>query len=204
MHSAELQRDLSRTANELGPARYVTDAYKEFEGENYTFEGLVESIMAECKQTFKKHEELGADEFTEDETFRTLVTEMLDVKTMAKSKLQLWLQDPSRYIMNLENVSMHDAHQQLLGFLRKRMQRGDAREKRASVIEMCKLKGLLDQSVDGMHGMKQWETRLICAAADGISSNDLELLLEAGSVRSQGAGQELTCSEASAKSSSSL
>jgi ankyrin repeat protein len=193
----ELQRDLSHTANELGLVRYVSEFYKEHGGKNYTPEGLVKNIMTECHQIFKEHDQVKADDFAKDETFRRLVTVMLDVKTMAKSKLRLWLEDSGQCIRNLEDVSLHDAHQQLLGFLRKRMQHGDAQERRASVIDICKLRGLLDQGVDDMHGMKQWETRLISAAADGISSNDLELLLEAGSVRSQRAGQELTSSGAS-------
>ena len=48
-------------------------------------------------------------------------------------------------------------------------------------MQICKLKGLLDTSVDGTHGLKQWGTRLVSAAAEGVSSYDFELLLEAGS-----------------------
>ncbi len=187
----EIKRDLTRTSSLQGPKRYVTDFYKKFQGKDYTHEGLVENILAECKKKLETHGELGADEFAKDGTYRTLVTEMLNVKMMAESKLTLWLQDPSRCIMHLEDVSIKDAHQQLLGFLRKRMQHEGANARKLTVMQICKLKGLLDTSVDDSNGLKLWEERLMSAAAEGISSNDLNLLLEAGSVKSPGVSQAL-------------
>jgi ankyrin repeat protein len=189
----ELQRDLSQMCNQMGPARYATDVYKEFRGKKYTCESLLENIMAECKQKLQTHEELEADEFAKDEIFRRLVTEMLDVKTMAMSKLRLWLEDSSRYILTMEKIPIRDAHKQLLGYLKKRMQHENPHARRLTVMQICKLKGLLDTSVDGTHGLKQWGTRLVSAAAEGVSSYDFELLLEAGS----GEHHKLTSSAAS-------
>jgi hypothetical protein len=194
----ELERDLARMCRELDPARYALDTFKDDEGKHYTCEGLAKNIMAECKRKLQAHEELGAEEFAKDETFRRMVTEMLDVKTMAKSKLTLWLEDRSQYIIILEDVSIKDAHQQLLAFLSRRMQHEEPDTRRLTATQMCKLKGLLDRSVDdSSDGLDLWKTRLMSAAAEGISSNDLELLLEAGSVRRLGEGQEVTCSGAS-------
>ncbi len=194
----ELESDLARMCRELGPSRYALDIFKEHEGKHYTREGLAKNIMAECKRKLQAHEELGAEEFAKDEIFCRLVTEMLDVITMAKSKLTLWLEDPSQYILVVEKISIKDAHQQLLAFLSRRMQHEEPDARRLTATQICKLKGLLDRSVDdSSDGWKLWETRLMSAAAGGISSNDLELLLEAGSVRRLGAGQEVTCSGAS-------
>jgi hypothetical protein len=175
----ELQRDLSRTANELGPSRYATKFFKKFQNKVSTCESLFESIMAECVQRFQKHKEMEADQFARDETFCSLVTEMLDVKTMAKSKFRLWLEDQNISIMNLEHTSINDAHQQLLGFLRNRMKQENLNDRRLTALEICKLKGLVVNIADDEDCLKQWETRLTSAVAEGISSNDLELLLEA-------------------------
>jgi hypothetical protein len=196
----ELQRDLVKECEERGgPLKYAADPYKRFRGKEYTCESLIENIMAECKLKFEKHDQLGAEDFAEDETFRSLVTEMLNVRTMAMSKLRLWLEDPSRYIMSLDTVCISDAHQQLLGFLRKRMQHEDPKKRADTVLQICKLKGLLDRDVDGVDGLNHWETRLISAAAEGMSRNNLELLLEAGSVKRHGEVVDMTSSEASDK-----
>jgi ankyrin repeat protein len=175
----ELQRDLSSTSNELGPARYATDFFKESGGKVYTCEGFVENIMSECKQRLHKHEKLVAGVFAEDETFRSLVTEMLDVKTMAKSKFRLWLDDPRQCISYMEDISINDAHQQLLGFLKKRMQNEDLNARRDTAVKICKLRGILGEIDHEQNDLGQWETRLTSAAAEGIRSNDLKLLLVA-------------------------
>jgi hypothetical protein len=119
---------------------------------------------------------------------------MLDVKTMAKSKLRLWLADPSQCIMHLEDVSIKDAHQQLLGFMRKRMQHEEPHDRRATAAEICKLKGLLDTNVEGADDLMEWGTRLISAAAEEISGNDLELLLQACGLAKKDEGPQLCLS----------
>jgi hypothetical protein len=63
-------------------------------------------------------------------------------------------------------------------------------DRRCTAHKICKLKGLLDKDLDDVHFMEQWGTRLISAAVRGISNNDMELLLEAGSVQSQGEALE--------------
>jgi hypothetical protein len=50
---------------------------------------MISLILYECKQVLERHGGIEATEFASDETFRHLVTEMLDVKTMAKSKVKL-------------------------------------------------------------------------------------------------------------------
>jgi ankyrin repeat protein len=190
----ELQRDLSRMCTDEGPSRYAKEFYKERrEDMDKTLEGFVKKIMEECKKKFDEHEDRGSEEFAEDETFRSLVTEMLNVKTMAKSKLRLWLQDSGKCIEELYGVSINDAHQQLLGFLKKRMQHEGPGGRQLTALEICKLRGLLDKSVDDGHG-------LISAAAEGVSSVDLELLLEARGLTSQGQSHDLVLIQALWKS----
>jgi len=118
---------------------------------------------------------MGADSFTRDETFRSLVTEMLHVKAAACSKFRLWLEDPSQAIMLLQKVSLRDAHRQLLSFFHKRMAHEDVSARMLTAMEICKLRGLLDAFAQE----EDVEARLSYAAAEGVGSDDLLLLIEA-------------------------
>jgi ankyrin repeat protein len=181
----ELQLDLSRTCQKHGTLRLKNDFYKTFNGKIFTPEGLVQSILEQCKRRLKVHEDIKEEMFAKDETFRRLVTEMLNVKTMAKSKLKLWLEDPSQCIMNLESVSLRDAHRKLVGFLGKRMLSQNKDASRETAVEICRLKGLIDKSVEEVDDLEQGETKLVSASADGVSATDLELLLECGGCNQQ-------------------
>jgi hypothetical protein len=140
----ELQRDLSRTCQEMGAARLAMDV----QGKEFKCELLVENILEQCRKMFEAHKETKEDVFTNDEAFRGLVNEMLDVKTMAKSKLQLWIEDTSQSVTKVEALSLSDAHQELLSFLHKRMLAEDKDAKAKTAMEICRITGLADKSVE--------------------------------------------------------
>ncbi len=171
----ELERDLWRACSKKDPSRLAKDAFSVSYGWKHSCEDLVQNILDECKQTLERHDKMKAEHFTNDEVFRCMVTEMLDVKKMAESKLNLWFEDTSQYIVSLLKVSLRDAHQQLLSFLRKQMlhEVNGTTNRQDTAMKLCRLKGLLDKSPDDIRA------RLTCAAADGISSSDMELLIEA-------------------------
>ncbi len=110
-------------------------------------ENLQKNILGACQQAFVRHNKMKASEFAKDETFRQLVTEMLDVKRMAKSTLRLWLEDQSQNLYSVQFLSLDDAHQQLLGFLKKKMPHAEGNERRVTAMDICKLRGMLDKDL---------------------------------------------------------
>ncbi len=179
----ELKRDLDQICQEMCAAmrleseRFQSDGHKRF----YTVGRLVEQILYQGKRRLETHGRTSSDAFAKDETFRRMVTEMLDTKTMAKSKLKLWLRDHSQSIKAICNMTLKDAHRHYLSFLRRRLL-GNNEAKRETALEICKLKGLVENSVDERDedDSDTGETKLSSASADGVGADDLELLLEAG------------------------
>ena len=196
----ELQRDLFSIIQEHGDDRLEKDFYRQFRGKHFTCEGLLQNIMGQCQLRLKAHKEVEVNRFADDNTFRRLVTEMLDVKTMAKSKLNLWLKDPSQCIMSLEIVSLHDAHRKFLGLLTKNMQLEKHEAKKQTALELCRLKGLVVTSVDEIDDVEQGETKLESAAADGVSTSDLQLMIKAAGLIGNSDKYEAILAEALMKS----
>jgi hypothetical protein len=64
----------------------------------HTVDELLGNIAAQCEEQMAKHSRLEPEEFSQDEAFRRLVTEMLDARRWAVSKLRLWLEDGSQFI----------------------------------------------------------------------------------------------------------
>jgi ankyrin repeat protein len=62
-----------------------------------------------------------------------------------------------------------------------------------TATEICKLKGLLNKGMDNV------KSRIISAAAEGVSSSDLELLIEASGLKNSDLKQNETLSEALVK-----
>jgi hypothetical protein len=175
----EVRQELSKKINKHGASRIAADFYREFAGHKYTCDGLVGKIMDECMRRLDVHKDIEADKFANDEIFRHLVTEMLNVKTMAKSKLKLWLYDLTECIMQLESVSLRNAHRKYLGFLRKSMLVQSREQRRDTALKMCSLKGLIATDVDEVDDIDLGETKLESASADGVGSGDLKLLIQA-------------------------
>ena len=58
---------------------------------------IVEHIIQQCRLVLQRHEERDALEFVNDKIYRCLVMQLLDCKSWAKEKLQLWLHDNAEY-----------------------------------------------------------------------------------------------------------
>jgi hypothetical protein len=58
---------------------------------------IVDDIIQQCRSVLERHEERDALEFVNDKIYRCLVMQLLDCKSWAKEKLQLWLQDKAEY-----------------------------------------------------------------------------------------------------------
>jgi len=58
---------------------------------------VVNDILQQCRSVLERHEERDALEFVNDNIYRCLVMQLLDCKSWAKEKLQLWLHDQAEY-----------------------------------------------------------------------------------------------------------
>jgi hypothetical protein len=146
----------------------------------YTADVMLGNIMAQCKEVYDKQESEEVSAFTDDFRFRNLVTEMLDVKLMAKSKLRVWMQDFSLQSGDAYAYDLLFCHRRWLSLLRNRITASaiDSAERRKHAIEYLLTKGLL--SVSDPSQVMKGELPVTAAACDGWSDKDIEALHAAG------------------------
>ena len=170
----ELQRDLEHVAGSAGSSRLLTDTSPN-KG-SFSVRGLLRHILKQVQEVFERHCAVEASGYIGDDDYRALVTEMLDAKAFALSKLRWWLCDASQLISFKQPEPLRLAHRGWIAFL-ERMLPGSA-DRRGDALALCRAKGLLRRSVDEENELG--EVILVCAAAEGWSVADLELLVDAG------------------------
>ena len=143
--------------------------------------GFILAVMKECEDVRQRHVAMEARVFNDDAVYRSMVTEMLDMKTHAVLKMD--------YLLTCENSAVWHNYvlaMTLLFAFRERMRGGKGLMKElekspssGKALELCKNYGLLSESVTEVNDLG--ETPLIRACADGVSDDKLALLLKAGS-----------------------
>jgi ankyrin repeat protein len=147
--------------------------------ELHTVDTFLSQILRQCREVFETHKKKDPSAYNSSESFRWIVVEMLEVRVMAVSKLELWLRDDSRLIEHDHPLELREAHRKRIVFLERRMPGAIGRssmEREARTL--CIVKGLLQRSVDETNDLG--EVRIISAAAEGASCQDLRLLIRAG------------------------
>jgi hypothetical protein len=161
-------------------ARLARDQFRAYNGATHTVEGLVQRILGLVEEVRAAHEATAAERFTDDAVYKGLVTEMLHAGTMAGSVLHLYLEDPSRNIDDVMEMSLQDAHRALVSFRKRAMAALEGEARRAAALGLCQLLGLV---VSGgiEEADRARETPLVCAAAEGVvGPAGLALLVAAG------------------------
>ena len=141
-------------------------------------EGLVQRSLDRVKEVLASHEATAAEKFTNDATYKALVTEMLDTGAMAVSSLRLYLEDPSRAIYYIMDMQLLDAHRALAALRARAMLALEGAARRGAALRLCKLKGLVVERID--ETSLAGETPLVRAVADGAGPSAIALLIEAG------------------------
>jgi hypothetical protein len=174
----ETRQDLRRIADrDKAEERLAADPTRNYEGA-HTVEGLLAKIVEQCAARLEAHRGRAEGEYAKDEVFRGLVVEMLAVKTMAVAKLRWWLEDRSQMIRYLQDFSLRKGYRGLQAYLRRGMPLGECSSRRDKALDLCKLRGLVQERVDEEN--VDGEARLVSAAADGVAAGDLKLLMAAG------------------------
>ena len=138
-------------------------------------------IYEQCDAIVERHRNTPAVDYVNDYSFRSLVSEILNMKSWANEKWQLWLKDESKYITLVLNVSLLECHRQWLSYLRKRLRDvgSDSDERPSLCIELLRSKGLIKAAAHGEVNA-EGEDLIVAAGADGWSAEDVGALVMAG------------------------
>jgi hypothetical protein len=138
-------------------------------------------IYEQCDAIVERHRNTPAVDYVNDYSFRSLVSEILNMKSWAKEKWQLWLRDESKYMFLVLNFSLLECHRQWLSYLRKRLRDvgSDSDERPSLCIELLRSKGLIKAAVHEEENA-EGEDLIVAAGADGWSAEDVRALLMAG------------------------
>ena len=183
----ELDEELQFLAeNRGGAARFLEDKTKNQDGK-HSVEGLCKRIVEQFEEVLKVHAARAEQNYTDDAVYQGLVTEMLNARRWAVSKLRLWLEDHTQSIRFAVYYTLRDAHRRLTANLARAADAADTEEaRRAASLEVCKARGLLRARVYEVNDAL--ESPLTSAAADGAAPADIRLLIAAGSAVNEAEG----------------
>jgi hypothetical protein len=176
--SIELKRDVLERKAEFD-SKYLNDPLEKGQRHAYAFKDFTDKIFTECQKLLDKHKATPISTYLEDEGYRNLVIEMLEMKRYARSKFELFVSDASQLFYVVHDMSNREAHRQRLAqFKRKFLLLEDKKSKADAALELCKMKGLLVDSALELNF--SGEHKIMEAAFDGWSLSDLRLLIAAG------------------------
>ena len=163
--------DILKVADENIPSfldRLKEDRFRK----NHTLEEIVEKIVGQVEERREVHKKISSTEYLDNDIFRGLVIDMLDTAAMARSKMQVYLDDKSLYIRDVKTLSLSAAHRMRIAFYFKNLPE-DADQRKEKAEALCRLKGL-------QNALNKNQSALIRATANGLSFEDLKLLLDTG------------------------
>ena len=175
IHEIKLElQDLASKKNAI--QRLADDVSKD---ENvHTVEAFLERIVGQCKEVYSRHEAVSPEDYNNDNKFRSLVLEMIDVKDMAVAKLTEWLENKvSSYIRYRFNAELRTVHRRCIAFLERRLLKSNNLDKASDSLELLKNRSWIIESVDEENELG--ENRVMAAAAEGRSYKVLKLLVDA-------------------------
>eukprot|EP00961_Rhodomonas_salina_P294972 3935013-Rhodomonas_salina.2 len=188
----EINRDVQlKIATDEVKERAKMDIFWDFEDE-HGGKRFVESIKEEGAKALAAAKERAPSWFNEDRQFRRAMQDALNVQRRALRKLELWMEDTTRYAANLSQTNARDCERKARGRLRRMLEEAKSDLEREKTEEArLKVEGLakrlclyreliqedVDEAMEATAGSK--ETALMEQAAEG-NAEAVALLLEAG------------------------
>ena len=143
----------------------------------HSVDAFLQRIVGQCKEVYSRHEAVSATDFNNDNKFRRLVLEMIDVKDMAISKLTEWLENKAcSYIRYRFNAELRTVHRRCMAYLERRLLKGTG-DQVSDSLQLLKNRNWIIESINEENELG--ENRLMAAAAEGRSCNVLQLLVNA-------------------------
>ncbi len=172
-------QDEARAGNAKARLKRDKDSQGRFWKREHSVEGYIEAQVDKVVDVLKRHCACAAADYSDDDVYRSLVAESLEVASMAQSALRWWLRDANWSIHNIEYKPLLDCHRNLESFLRQRYVCATSdEERRVAAVELCKMRRLMSWDVEEKDG--NGEAPLVALAARGGSGEDAELLVAAG------------------------
>jgi hypothetical protein len=142
----------------------------------FTVAGLLAHVALQCKVVLARHAGLAPERYTDDETFRHTVAEMLETKAAAVATLRGYIEDPEAQIEAVMRNPIRGHFKAYLAFLERTLPaEGEARA--AAAARLCRAMGVMQSSADEVDG--DGITPLMRAAADGAGGRVLRCLVAA-------------------------
>jgi hypothetical protein len=140
-----------------------------------------ENINEQCDSIVQRHKRLDPASYVDDNSFRGLVAEILNMKLWAMEKWQLWLKDETQFLLSIREYPLLECHRMWLGHVHKRIREAalGSDDRRLACLELLQSKGLVK-------GAAHWEPNaageelIVAAGAEGWSEEDISALLGAG------------------------
>jgi hypothetical protein len=123
------------------------------------------------------HERAPLEDYNNELKYRSMVTEMSEVKMTAMSKLAEWLENPGSSLRFRFNAPLRTVHRRYVFFLEKQRASAEGEIKVKASKKLCRLLGLIVEDVTETNELG--ETRLVTAAAEGRPASVLRLLVDA-------------------------
>ena len=141
----------------------------------FTAAGLLARILQQCEAVLERHVAEPPDRFHDDETYRYMVTEMLETRAAAVSSLRSYI-EKNNTISTFWKDTIFTSHRDYLNFMEQKLPAEDE-ARAAAAARLCRVMGAMRSSVDetDVEGF----TPLMRATADGAGARVLRCLVAA-------------------------
>jgi hypothetical protein len=148
-------------------------------GDEHSLESFVTRTLQQCNNVYARHQAEPAINYMNNNIFRRLVLEMVEVRMMATSKVEEWLQNTtSSFIKYRIGAELRTVHRRHIAFLNRQLdQEPSESQQQKLALELCVAKGLVSETIEEKNDLE--ESPLMVAAAEGRSRGDLMLLITA-------------------------
>ena len=142
----EISRNLHDIAAGEGAQSRLAETKKYKVDRAFNMKHLVDTILNKAKDVLTKHETTLADKYNEDGVFKMLVQEMMDVSTHATSLLHLFIEDKTKFIKTMLNLTLSEGHRSLITLRSEALKKQaftSNHEQKEEAEQLCVLRGLV-------------------------------------------------------------
>jgi hypothetical protein len=146
------------------------------------FEGFLSVIHGQCEELLSIHEQEDETTFLNQFQHARLLKEMSSVRKWAIAKMLWYIEDERQSLVDLLNYPLHKCYREFVSFCRARLKTEPNSDKRKTyAMFLCQLLGLV-VSAESEANDFLWhdENPIVEAVENGISVQDVELMLDAG------------------------
>lgn len=143
-------------------------------GDKVQPQGYLDRIMDLCNALYEEHKQVSPEEYNKDEKFRSLVSEMLECKGHAITKLESFLTDRSLRVRLDYHLPLILSYRHYTSMLNMKIKK---KGKKKTALLLCKKLGIVIDRVDEVDLLGETPLFKVCANGE---SNAIDLLVAAG------------------------